>query len=378
MNRRGWSGISGMRRSQGGFILLTVIAFLLVLIVLAGAAAVSTSRMRDDQSRDDRLLQGQLGAFSTRATVLYLLGTHRLTMGGLTVDDQVRLSPDQQSHSPVAPARSGAPRTSADDNVDALALLPVGTELHEDGTVYSSLDHSLFALQDDRGRLNVNWSPPFLLKRWVEVLKVPVDQQDGLFAKLLDYQDPDDLYRLNGAEAEQYRAAGLPDPPNRPLLTPLELRDVMGWRKALGSVDDPTLLRMVTASRTALVNINTAPREVLELLPGVSARQVDRLIDMRQAQPLESLATIQEILPGVPQDDGLVNLYPGGSGTLAIWPGSTAAGWVLHWTLTPFDDGGRPWRIDYELRLPGRPLDGRTPAREPQTPLLAHSTAPHP
>jgi general secretion pathway protein K len=350
--------------AQGGFILLTVIAILVVLVLLAAAAATTTNRMRADQGGDDARLTGEIDGFSTRATVLYLLGTQRFTFGGLTVDSQMRFTADEQ--------------TNKDDAEGGLSNMPVGTELRLDNSPYQGLGTSVFALQDDTGRLSVNWSNPALLERWLIHLKVPLEQQGPLFAKLLDYQSPGDTYRLNGAKAEQYRAAGRAPPPHRTLVTPLELRQVLDWDKALAGLDDRQLLDMVTVMRSAQINVNTAPVSVLKLLPGVTADMAARVVAMRQLQAFYQYWAVYELLPTVSPDLDLVSLHPGGSGTITVWPETGAAGSQLHWTLSPFDDGGRPWRIDYELRLPARPRSERTPVREAATPLLAHPTAAHP
>lgn len=364
MSRRGSRWQPRQARPQGGFILLTTIAMLLVLVMLAAAIATITERVRTDQQLADTRLQGEIDADSTRATVLYLLGTQRFTFGGVTVDNQLKLTAFEQTEK-----NAGEP---------VVSNMPVGNELRLDNTLYRGLGTSRFALQADSGRLSVNWSNPVVLQNWLIQLKVPLERQAPLFAKLLDYQDPDDLYRLNGAEAEQYRAVGRPPPPNRPLATPLELRRVMDWDKALAPLSDQQLLDTVTTSRTAQICINTAPASVLALLPGVTPAMAERVVALRQMQAFYQFDAVYELLPTLPSDDDLVSLHPGGSGTLAVWPADGTSGWLLHWTVTPFDDGGQPWRIDYELRLSARPHNGQAPAREATTPLLSDPPATHP
>ncbi len=352
------------RQAAGGFILLTVIAILVVMVLLATAAATISNRVRNDQLRDDARMAGELDAFSTRATALYLLGTQRLTFGGLTVDNQLRLTASEQ--------------TEKDESGSVFSNLPVGNELRLDNTLYAGVGASTFALQADSGRLSLNWANPLLVERWMVARKIPLEQQGPLLAKLLDYQDPDDTYRLNGAEAEQYRAAKRPPPPNRAIATPLELRQVLDWDKVLAKLDDQYLMDTLTAARSGEISVNTAPASVLELLPGVTPAMAKRIVAMRQVQAFYQYGAIYELLPTVPLDMDLIGLHPGESGTIETWPEAGAAGDLLHWTLTPFDDGGHPWRIDYELRLPARPRSERTPAREAATPLLAHPSATHP
>ena len=83
-------------RDQAGFVLVAVLAMLVILSLLAGTIGAVTQRLRDDELQRQRQLEDEIAMASTRATVLYLLLTQRMTFAGLTVDDQVVLSVDQQ------------------------------------------------------------------------------------------------------------------------------------------------------------------------------------------------------------------------------------------------------------------------------------------
>lgn len=351
-------------RAHRGFILLTVIGLLIVLTLLAVAAATTANRIRDDQQQDDDRLRGELNVQSTQATLLYLLATQRMTFAGLTIDGQVRQPAYQKENA------------SAKDD-EGPSFLPVGNEIRLDADVYRGLGDSSFALQTDNGLLGVNWNPR-LLQPWLDRLKIPSDEQVKLIAALLDYQDPDDLYRLNGAEADQYRQQKRLPPPNRTLLTPLELRRVMGWDKALESVGDDALMQTITVARDSQIDINAAPTTVLSLLPGVTPEMAQRVVDLRNVQAFSQLGDVYQLLPTLDTEADLISLYPGQSGTLDVWPDAQSGGRLMHWTLTPYDDGGSPWHIDYEFRIPARPDGGRTPARESQAPLLANPPAANP
>ena len=109
-------------RREGGFVLVLVLAMLVVLSLLAGSIAATTSRLLEQATQRERGMQDQLDMASTRATVLYLIGTQRLTVGGLTVDNLVSFGEDG-----VRPSQS-----PADIEGNGL-LLPVGTEIAMDG-----------------------------------------------------------------------------------------------------------------------------------------------------------------------------------------------------------------------------------------------------
>lgn len=325
-------------RRDGGFALVLVLAMLVALTMLATTVALVAQRLRDAQFERQRAWRAELAMADTRASVLHLLLTQRMTMGGLTVDERVALTPAEQAEA----RRTGEP---------PLSFNPVGNEVRLDGTSYRGLDGIDFSLRDDRGLLAVNWIDPALLRRQLDLLGAG-DDLARLRNLLLDYQDPDDLYRLGSAEREQYLAAGLPPPSNRTLATPLELRAVLGWREALALLDDATVLDTFTHVRSAMINLNTAPARVLRSLPGVDAAAAERIVAGRLAAPYVRLESVVQLAPGIPADSELLSLYPSGSGSLRLWPRSGGPGRILHWTLTPLNDGGPPWREDYEYSLP--------------------------
>ena len=83
------------------------------------------------------------------------------------------------------------------------------------------------------GRLDLNWilageNPQRLavLRQYLEVKGIDLNERDRMMDCLLDYVDPDDLPRLNGAESEPgYQ------PKNSLLQRIEELKEVKGWEK---------------------------------------------------------------------------------------------------------------------------------------------------
>lgn len=345
-----------------GFVLVLVLALLVALTVLAGTVALVAQRLRDDQLARQREWQAEIDMADTRASVLYLLLSQRRTFGGLTVDEQMPLTEDER----VEVERSGeAP----------ISYRPVGNEIAFDARPYRGSGGVDFSLREDRGLIGVNWTAPALLARALERLGVEADRRARLSDLLLDYQDPDELYRLNGAERDQYLKAGLPPPSNRTLVTPLELRAVMGWREALAGLDDAALLDTFTVVRSVMINLNTAPASVLMSLPGVDAAIAQRIVDGRRLQPYTELARVVQLAPGLTADSELLSLYPSDSGILRLWPREGGQARVLHWTLTPLNEGGPPWREDYEYSLTQEGIDPGRAAQATAAAVLAEPAA---
>jgi hypothetical protein len=87
----------------------------------------------------------------------------------------------------------------------------------------------------------------------------------------------------------------------------------------------------------------------LRTLNGVDAEMAERVVAFRKTQPfLTETAFFQFLgLPGSATDAPIV--YPAASGTLKLWPSRGGQVVLVHWTLTPIENRGRPWREDYEL-----------------------------
>jgi len=347
-------------RNEQGFVLVIVLAVLVVLALLAAATATSAERaIRAAQADADRF-QSELAMAGTRETLLLMLATQRQTVAGLTVNE------------------SDAKATTAMDldDPDGFTALPVGNEIRLDGTPYQGLEDMRFSLQDDRGLLSVNWAAPILRQSFYRSVGVPSDQWDGLEAKLLDYQDADELHRLNGAEKSEYDKLGLPPPTNRTLATPLELRRVLGWNEILAGMDDSQLLSMFTMTRGADLNINTAPPQVLGLLPGLTSENTARIVELRRTTPFLSTWQAQQNFGiGIAFEEGLA-LFAKPSGNLILWDHRSGARHLLHWTLTPFEVNGPPWRIDYEVILPRGNESDQAVVGSPSTPLFPSQDTP--
>ncbi|MET0067243.1 MAG: hypothetical protein ABW076_12930 [Candidatus Thiodiazotropha sp.] len=68
----------------------------------------------------------------------------------------------------------------------------------------------LIHLQAERDRLDLNQVSEAQLQTLLGALGVEPEQQRALAAAMLDWRDRDNLHRLNGAEDDDYRAAGRP------------------------------------------------------------------------------------------------------------------------------------------------------------------------
>ncbi len=324
------------RHYTNGFVLILVLAMLVVLSLLAGSIAGVTARLRDQAQFRQTRLNDSIDIASTRATVLYLLNTQRMTIGGVTVDRNVSLG------------ENGVRPIESDEDLGS--QLPIGNEIALDSRVYKGLGAARFALQDELGLIGVNWSPSWVLQRLLNQSSKPTKvPPQTLINRLLDYQDPDDLYRLNSMEADGYRSAGLPPPSNRRLATPMELLRVSGWTEALGFLKPAEINDTISLEDTGVTNVNTAQPRVLMTLEGMTPELVGRILARRKVQPFLTDVEFFEFLGLRTSADEGVAVYPAPSGTLKLWSANGGQVSLVHWTTTQFEDGQPPWREDYEL-----------------------------
>ena len=163
----------------------------------------------------------------------------------------------------------------------------------------------------EAGRINLNWvaQPPEnparleVLRKYLENKGFDLDERDLMIDTLLDWIDPDNLVRLNGAEEE-----GGYKPANRPLRRLEELKKIKGWEEFTSSNDwdaDFTLDSQPggqqagqAAGQSGGINLAWASRDVILALPGMSEDRVDQFLALRSG-PDEIVGT---------EDDGIRNI----------------------------------------------------------------------
>ena len=133
---------------------------------------------------------------------------------------------------------------------------------------------------DEAARIDLNAAPEPLLKSlFVNVGGVDADTAQHLAEAVEDWRDPDDLRRPNGAEADDYKAAGRKyGPANAPFTAVGELLRVLGMTPGVMAKVADTL---TVYSWQAAINPATASRDVLLALPNMTPEIVDAYLAAR-------------------------------------------------------------------------------------------------
>ena len=311
-----------------GYVLVTVMVTMVLLALLAARLDRRVAVFREATLRWDSWVQAQADLAGGRDELLFIMATRPLTPLGF----------------------AGAP------------LLRV------DGRPYRLASGVRVSVQDLRGLISIVSYDPGVMTRFLVAQGVPERGAAPLLDKLADYNDLDNLHRLNGAEAAEYAAAGLPAPRNDWPISPYELSLMLGWR------DHRQLWERAsdyfTAVRDGWLNPNTAPPAVLAALPGATPQGVRTLLDLREQGLHIGSAQVLLGLTGLRLPDDPPAFYPGVFYRLRLWRPEDAR--AVEYTVMLVPDAPRlPWLI-LETRQVRRPTHDDA---QPDPPLLSISAS---
>ncbi|PIE74012.1 MAG: hypothetical protein CSA20_00285 [Deltaproteobacteria bacterium] len=185
--------------------------------------------------------------------------------------------------------------------------------------------HFSVVLEDLSGRINLNLATRELLELLPAGLDLDEDVRETIVDSIEDWRDEDNMHRLFGAEDAYYNA--LPEPydcADGAFFAPGDLLFVKGVSKELYQVMAKRITvfplkedfrvsreRRLNRRRRAQdvvmallrkpqqqVNINSAPREVLQCLPGISAANVAAILEARKEKAFTSLGEVQSLFQG--------------------------------------------------------------------------------
>jgi hypothetical protein len=315
-----------MRRSrQDGYALLIVLGALAVIAIVAGQFATSMDEARKQAAALQAEADGRVAASSALARALHWLVTQP---GG----------PDGFGE--------GVQRTVAD------------------GRVYEVPGGARVAFQDQQALLSLNLGRREILSRFLEGLGASPGERDTLVDVLADYIDTDNLRRLNGAEATQYKEAGLRPPRNDWLLSVQELAQMPGWTDRMDWTR--VVMRHASVRRSGFLNPNLMPIPLLRAaLPGASTEQLVLFDTLRQGGPFSNGSSAR-LATGLPfgQDDFI--FHTSDEIAVVVWSaGMPRALQFMVWVSS--GDPGAPWTVT-EVHAVDPPPPGHVALPFPTTP----------
>jgi len=232
---------------------------------------MSSLNLKFDPLRRTKLVSG--AALMLALWALFLLSAMVISWA-LDIDSRLTLSGDaNRGLAAEAMAASGA------EVALHPSVKPSSPNLHRALGTRGSYD---VRITGEGGRLNLNWltagEDPIrleILRRYLELKGVDLNERDRMIDALLDWVDPNTgLHRLNAPpETADYR------PPHTPLTSVDELKKIFGWGEFTsqpGWEDDFTI------DSSGPIDLAWASRDVLRALPGMRDDFVDRFLQLRR------------------------------------------------------------------------------------------------
>jgi len=164
-----------------------------------------------------------------------------------------------------------------------------------DGTPYQEQfgnGYYTVRITGEYGKVDINTASEVVLKNLFINLGIQSEEVDTIVDSIMDWKDPDNLRRLHGAESDYYTS--LPNPyraKDADFETVEELLMVKGMTPEIlyGTNTRKGAINFLTVhSHQRNIDINTAPKEVLMALPGMSPDLADSIIEYRKSKEIET------------------------------------------------------------------------------------------
>lgn len=151
-----------------------------------------------------------------------------------------------------------------------------------DGSIYQFFYHDgevRVRLLSEQGKIDINKASERTLRALLQTMPVELEQQQSIVSAILDWRDADELVRINGAEAEQYKEAGLNyQPANKNFQILEELKLVLGMTDEIYQLLEP--ITTVYSGQSG-IDLQVATREVLQALANLSEEDLDKYLQQR-------------------------------------------------------------------------------------------------
>jgi general secretion pathway protein K len=154
-------------------------------------------------------------------------------------------------------------------------------------------------ITDESGKIDINAmtdANSIVLRNLLKNLEVQEEEANTIVDSILDWKDADDLHHLSGAEDEYYMS--LPNPykaKNANFDTLEELLLVKGMTSEIlyGNKEKKGIIDLLTIYLgKSQINVNTAAKEVLMAIPGITPEIADSIISFREHDEIKNAAEV--------------------------------------------------------------------------------------
>jgi len=318
-----------LTEKREGYAFPMALAAIIVITLVIGMAATQVERAIETYTRQVTEFDRSISVRSAEQTFLYHaltspMGNNGVEIGGASALERLFSTTSAAGDGVTVLRANGAPRRYGDD----LIIRYVDQQ--------SFFDLSSLGAPGNATR--------------VSALGINAVRQTSLQAALSDYQDDNDVRSPGGAEASAYGQDGLP--PNRPLLHPLEICRVHGWREESLCSDPDRLLLLAMPRGTAQLNPRLASRPFLLHLTGSPGRAA-RAHEAYEALTYDNFTDIGH--PELDTSGDLFDVPTTATDRFALVVHDATAQWasIAVYQLTP-QNPHAPFSLAYRYRIGGQ------------------------
>ena len=275
------------KQARQGIALIIVMISIFVLTMLAGGFAYSMK------------VETKLARNANSEAEIEWLGRSALEKARYILAEQLKIA--QEPYDGLDQVWAGGPGGIGTSNSSLASI-----ELKID----TPTGHADFSIVDLERKVNINIANEMILQQALTVAGLDAGETTPLVNSILDWIDPDDRQRNQGAESEFYQSywPGHPyNAKNGPIDDLSELLMVRGVTKELylggastnfnGYALNPQarrgdapvtligLTNLFTPFSTGRININTASAEVLQVIPGMTPEMAQGIVGARSGEP---------------------------------------------------------------------------------------------
>lgn len=273
-------------RSREGIALIIVMISIFVLTMLAGGFAYSMK------------VEMRLARNANSEAQLEWLGRSAVEKARYILSEQIKIA--QEPYDGLDQVWAGGPGGIGTSN-SALANVQLAIQTRDGGAT--------FTITDLERKLNINMANEALLQQALTLAGVDAGDSTPIVNSILDWIDPDDKTRIQGAESEDYQNYWADHPyvaKNGPIDDLSELLLIKGVTPELfwgiGSTNYPMLgfnpasrrnaapiytvglTNLFTPLSSGRININTASAEVLQCIPGLTPEMAAGIVSAREGE----------------------------------------------------------------------------------------------
>lgn len=328
-----------MRKADSGFVLVSVLWVLVIMVLAATAFSVWVDRVREHASNRQKQVESYRVSVDALHKIVYTYMTGFKSSQGVAWPGEKGGVQPKVSFDSLDDFMAGAAPTVTASSAGFLRL---------DGTVLDLGNGARVMVQDRAGLIGLSFLSDIRIFKAISSQNGGTISAERLRDTLRDYQDSDGIRKLQGAEQRDYEQQGMALPANGYLRTPLQLRNVIGWNDILNKHDDAWILQIFKTEGAGVINANTASPQALGLVVK-NLEAIPQILNRRETERFDGVSKLAAYA-GI-EDEILMSILPAGGIRFWWWYEGGTTAYVYDVQFSPLESGVSAWYFNWSARV---------------------------